>query len=77
VIYLVTYYKNSVALQAHRPPKSLIFIESRDLKLEKVIALLKELTADDLDESSVEIIANKDWDPATINSPGVRFYKLD
>ena len=76
MVYLVTYYKKSVVSQEHRPPKSLIFIESRNLVVDKVVPLLKELTVDDVDESSIEIIGQKDWDAAKINSPGVRFYKL-
>jgi hypothetical protein len=41
------------------------------------VSLLKELTADDIDESSIEMIGQKDWQAAKIDSPGVRFYKLD
>ena len=77
MIYLVTYYKRSVVSQDHRPPKSLVFIESRNLALDNVVSLLKELTADDIDESSIEMIGQKDWQAAKIDSPGVRFYKLD
>ena len=77
MIYLVTYYKKSIASQDHRPPKSLIFIESRNLVLDKVASLLKQLTADNIDESSIEMIGRRDWEAGTRDSPGVRFYKLD
>ena len=77
MIYLVTYYKKSIASQDHRPPKGLIFIESRNLVLDKVVFLLKGLTADDIEESSIETIGQKDWEAGKIDSPGVMFYKLD
>jgi len=47
------------------------------LALDKVIALLRELTVNDLEETTVEIIGQKNWDAAKIKTPGIRFHKLD
>jgi hypothetical protein len=56
----------------------LLFIEAEDrLALDKVIALVKKLTAGDFEESSVEIIGQKAWDAAKIKHPRIKFYRLD
>jgi hypothetical protein len=78
MIYLVNYNKKSQIQHSDRKPKSLIFIDAGGcLVLDKVIALLRELTVNDLEESSVEIIGRKNWDAAKINTPGIRFHRLD
>jgi hypothetical protein len=78
MIYLVTYKKKTEILQLDCRLKRLMFIEAKDgLTLEKAIALLKNLTEDEVEDSSVQIIGQKDWDPAKINTPGIRFHKLD
>ena len=78
MIYLVTYKKKAEALQLDSRLKRLIFIEAKDgLTLDKVIALIKKLTEDAVEDSSVQIIGQKNWDPAKINTPGIRFHKLD
>ena len=78
MIYLAKLSRKSKIPQLHRKSKGLLFIEAEDrLALDKVIALVKKLTAGDLDESSVEIIGEKAWDPANIKHPKIRFYRLD
>ena len=78
MIYLVNYSKKSHIHNPETKPKSLIFIEAREsLALNRVIGLLRKLTDEDLEESSVEIIGQKSWDTAKINTRGIRFYKLD
>ena len=57
MIYLASFSRKSKIPQLHRKSKGLLFIEAEDrLALDKVIALVKKLTAGDFDESSVEII---------------------
>ena len=46
MIYLATFSRKSEIQQLHRKSKSLLFIDAEDrLALEKVIALVKKLTA--------------------------------
>jgi hypothetical protein len=47
------------------------------LALDKVIALVKKLTEDDLEESSVEIIGQKLYDPKKIRNSPIKFHKID
>jgi hypothetical protein len=78
MIYLVNYNKKSQIQHSDRKSKGLIFIEAGGcLALDKIIALLRELTVNDLEESSVQIIGQKNWDAAKIKTPGIRFHKLD
>jgi hypothetical protein len=78
MIYLATFSRKSKIPQLHRKSKGLLFIEAEDrLALDKVIALVKKLTAGDFDESSVEIIGEKAWDPANVKHPKIKFYRLD
>jgi hypothetical protein len=78
MIYLATFSKKSKIPHLHRKSKGLLFIEAEDkLALDKVISLVKKLTAGDFEESSVEIIGEKAWDTANINHPSIKFHKLD
>ena len=78
MIYLATFSRKSKIPHLHRKSKGLLFIEAEDrLALDKVIALVKKLTAGDFEESSVEIIGEKAWDPANIKHPKIKFYRLD
>jgi hypothetical protein len=78
MIYLATYNGKSEIQHPRRTSKSLLFIEAEDrLALDKVIALVKKLTAGDFEESSVEIIGQKAWDAAKIKHPRIKFHKLD
>jgi hypothetical protein len=78
MIYLVTYKKKPEILHLDCRLKRLIFIEANQgLTLDKVIAVVKQLTEDQVEDSSIQIIGQKDWDPARINTPGIRFHKLD
>ncbi|HSE89073.1 MAG TPA: hypothetical protein VLJ79_22865 [Candidatus Binatia bacterium] len=78
MIYLATYNRKSEIQHLRHTSKSLLFIEAEDrLALDKVIALVKKLTAGDFEESSVEIIGEKAWDAAKIKHPRIKFYRLD
>jgi len=78
MIYLATFSRNSKIPQLQRKSKGLLFIEAEDrLVLDKVIALVKKLTAGDFEESSVEIIGEKAWDTAKIKHPRIKFHRLD
>ena len=78
MIYLATFSRKSKIHQLHRKSKGLLFIEAEDrLVLDKVIALVKKLTAGDFEESSVEIIGEKAWDAACIKHPRIKFHRLD
>ena len=78
MIYLVTYKKKTEMLQLDCRLKRLIFIEAKGgLTLDKVVAVLNKLTEDEVEDSSIQIIGEKAWDPAKINTPGIRFHKLD
>lgn len=79
MIYLATYTTKQRLVQLpERRSKRLIFIESEDhLALDKVIALVKKLTEDDLEESSVEIIGQKLYDPKKIRNSPIKFHKID
>jgi hypothetical protein len=78
MIYLATFNRKSKIPQLHRKSKGLLFIEAEDgLALDKVIALVKKLTAGDFEESSIEIIGEKAWDAANIKHPKIKFYRLD
>jgi len=79
MIYLATYnHKKRRMPQPDPMSKRLIFIEAEDrLALDKVIALIKKLTEGDLEESSVEIIGQRGYDPKTISNPLVTFYRVD
>ena len=78
MIYLATFSRKSKIPQLHRKSKGLLFIEAEDrLALDKVIALVKKLTAGDFEESSVEIIGEKAWDAANIKHPQIKLHRLD
>jgi len=78
MIYLATFSRKSKIQQLHRKSKGLLFIEAEDrLALDKVIALVKKLTAGDFEESSVEIIGEKAWNAASIKHPRIKFHRLD
>ena len=78
MIYLATFSRKSKIPQLQRKSKGLLFIEAEDrLVLDKVIALVKKLTAGDFEESSVEIIGEKAWDTAKIKHPRIKFHRLD
>ena len=79
MIYLATYnHKRRQVQHSDRKSKRLVFIEAEDrLALDKVIALIKKLTDDDLEEASVEIIGQKAYDAKKINNPLIKFHKLD
>jgi hypothetical protein len=76
MIYLATYNRKTALPSPFS--RKLLFIETKDrLALDKVIALVKKLTAGDFEESSVEIIGEKSWDASRIRHPGIRFYRVD
>ena len=78
MIYLATFSRKTKIPQLHRTSKGLLFIEAEDrLALDKVIALVKELTEGDFEESSVEIIGEKAWNAASIKHPQIKFHRLD
>jgi len=78
MIYLATFSRKSKIPQLQRKSNGLLFIETKDrLALDKVIVLVKKLTAGDFEESSVEIIGEKAWDTANIKHPRIKFHKLD
>jgi hypothetical protein len=78
MIYLATFSRKSKISQLQRKSKGLLFIEAKDkLVLDKVIGLVKKLTAGDFEESSVQIIGEKAWDTANIKHPRIKFHKLD
>ncbi|MGB7946044.1 MAG: hypothetical protein WCH75_00030 [Candidatus Binatia bacterium] len=79
MIYLATYnHKKPRVQQADYKSKRLIFITAEDrLTLDKVVALIKKLTEGDLEESTVEIIGQRGYDPKTISNPLVTFYRVD
>jgi len=79
MIYLATYnHKRRQVQHSDRKSKRLVFIEAEGrLALDKVIALIKKLTDDDLEEASVEIIGQKAYDAKKINNPLIKFHKLD
>ena len=77
MIYLATYHRKSKSRPLSQKFGSLVFIEAEDrLALDKVIALVKNLTEGDFEESSVEIIGQKAWDAAKIKHPRIKFHKL-
>jgi hypothetical protein len=77
MIYLATYHRKSEFRPPSHKSRSLIFIEAEDkLALDRVIALVKNLTQGDFEESSVEIIGQKAWDTAKIKHPRIKFHKL-
>ena len=78
MIFLVTYKE---AGKLPPPPRStlkrLLFIESTDnLEMDKVVRLLRNITAGELEESSIELVGKRDWDPAQLKHPAVRLHKL-
>ena len=78
MIYLATFSRKSKISQLQRKSKGLLFIEAKDkLLLDKVIGLVKKLTAGDFEESSVQIIGEKAWNTANIKHPRIKFHKLD
>jgi hypothetical protein len=78
MIYLATFSRKSKIPQLHRKSKGLLFIEAEGtLATDKVMALVKKLTAGDFEESSVEIIGEKAWDAASIKHPRIKFHRLD
>jgi len=79
MIYLATYnHMKRRVQQADYTSKRLIFITAEDhVTIDKVIALIKKLTEGDLEESSVEIIGQRGYDPKTISNPLVTFYSMD
>ena len=78
MIYLATYNRKSEIQDLSSKSKSLLFIDAEGrLALEKVIALVKKVTAGDFEESSVEIIGEKPWDAAKIRHPQIKFHKID
>jgi hypothetical protein len=78
MIYLAAFSRKSKVPQLHRKSKGLLFIEVEGrLALDKVIVLVKKLTAGDCEESSVEIIGEKAWDAASIKHPRIKFHRLD
>lgn len=78
MIYLATYHKKSEFRPLCHKSRRLIFIEAEDrLALDKVIALVRNLTEGNFEESSVEIIGQKAWDAAKIKHPRIKFYRLD
>ena len=76
MIYLATYNRKTSLPRPHS--KKLLFIEAEDrLALDKVIGLVRNLTAGDFEESSVEIIGQKAWDAAKIKHPQIKFHRVD
>jgi hypothetical protein len=77
MIYFATYNKKSEFRQPDYKQRKLLVIEAeKGLALERVITLVKKITTDDFDESSVEIIGHKDYDAAKISDSRVRVHKL-
>lgn len=77
MIYLVAYDKKHETRRTDGSSRGLLFIEGRDgLVLDQMIALVTDVTEGDFEESSVEIIGQKDWDAAKIKIPGITFHKL-
>jgi hypothetical protein len=78
MIYLATYHRKNEIPQTYYKSSSLLFIEAEDrLALHKVVALVEKLTEGDFEESSVEIIGQKDWNAAEIKHPRIKFHKVD
>jgi hypothetical protein len=76
MIYLATYNRRSEIQHLGSKSKGLLFIDAEEkLPLEKVITLVKKLTAGDFEESSVEIIGEKAWDTAQIKHPQIKSTK--
>jgi hypothetical protein len=77
MIYLATYDRKSRTYFCSKS-KGLLFIDAGErLALEKVIALVSQLTEGDFEESSVEIIGEKAWDATKIKHPKIKFHKLE
>lgn len=77
MIYLATYKKKHDSRQPEYKQRKLLFIEADEgLALDKVVTLVRRIAGGDFDASSVEIIARKDWDAASIRHPRIRIHKL-
>ena len=78
MIYLAIYNRTSEMAQSQPNARQLIFIEAGDrLRRDQVVALVGPLTEGNFEESSVEIIGQKAWDPAKIKHPRIKLHKLD
>ena len=78
MIFVVTYKETG---ELPPPPRStlkrMIFIEaSDDLEMMKVASLVRDIAAGQLEESSIEIVAKRDWKPAQLAHPAVRLHKI-
>jgi hypothetical protein len=77
MIYLAAYDRKRRTYFCSKS-KGLLFIDAGErLALEKVIALVSQLTEGDFEESSVEIIGEKAWDATKIKHPKIKFHKID
>ena len=77
MIYLATYKKKHDPRQPEYKLRRLLFIEADEkLALEKVVTLVHRITGSDFDDSSVEIIARKDWHAANLRHPRIRLHRL-
>jgi hypothetical protein len=77
MIYLAIYNRKIEFAQSQQNTRQLIFIEAGDrLRRDQVVALVGTLTEGKFEESSVEIIGQKAWDPAKIQHPRIKFHKL-
>jgi hypothetical protein len=78
MIFVVTYKE---AGELPPPPRStlqrLLFVDGDDdLEMTKIVNLVETITAGQLVESSIKIVAKKNWDPAHLKHPAVRLHKL-
>lgn len=77
MIYLATYKKKHDPRQPEYKLRRLLFIEADErLALDKVVKLVHRITGGDFDDSSVEIIAHKDWHAANLRHPCIRLHSL-
>jgi hypothetical protein len=77
MIYFATYSKKSDFRQPDYKQRKLLVIEAEEgLLLDRVITLVKKITTEDFDASSVEIIGHRDCAAAKINHPQVKVHRL-
>jgi hypothetical protein len=77
MIYLAIYKKKNNTHQPEYQKSRLLFIEAdKELRLDKVVTLVQKLTGGDFDQSSVEIIGQKDWDAAKLKHPRISLHQL-
>ena len=78
MIFVVTYKE---AGELPPPPRTtlqrMIFIDaSDDLEMMKISSFVRGIAAGQLEESSIEIVAKRDWDPEQLQHPALRLHKI-